>query len=166
MAIALKIQDEIDDLVRKIYAISNNAKKESQAAFRIAAKPLIAEIQARAPVSNEEHDRYLGGKVVATYKPGNLKRSIKTLTFRRSSAVFVGPRLNKGGSTGTFSGNRTDGYYAHLMEFEYGLGGKRPQPFIRPGAAAAGPAALKIAVREIKSSIDNWAKRYSQARAR
>jgi len=164
MAVAGKIQDEIDDLVRKIYAISNNAKKESQAAFRVAAKPLIAEIQARAPVSNEEHDRYLGGKVVATYKPGNLRRSIKALTFRRSSAVFVGPKLQKGGSTGTFSGNRTDGYYAHMVE--YGTINQTPQPFIRPGAAAAGPAALKIATTELKKSIDNWAKRYSQARAR
>ena len=38
-------------------------------------------------------------------------------------------------STGEFKGQKTDGYYAHLMEFEYGLGG---QPaFIRPGAIAA-----------------------------
>lgn len=160
MAIALKIQDEIDDLVRKIYAISNNAKKESQAAFRIAAKPLIAEIQARAPVSNEEHDRYLGGKVVATYKPGNLRRSIKALTFRRSSAVFVGPKLNKGGSTGTFSGNRTDGYYAHWLE--YGTINQMPQPFFRPAVQTAGPAALSIAAKEIKNSIDNYAKKIAR----
>jgi HK97 gp10 family phage protein len=161
MAVANSIQDEINDLVRKIRAISDSAKKDSQKAFKIAAKPLIEEIQRRAPVSDEPHKRYLSGQVVATYYPGNLKRSIKTLIFRRSAAVFVGPKMSQD-SKGEFRSSKTDGYYAHLLEFEYGLGGKLPQPFIRPGAAAAGPATLRIAVRELKNTIDNYARRYEK----
>lgn len=166
MAIAKNIEQEIDELVRRIRAVSNNAKKESKQAFRAAAKPIISAIQERAPVSNEPHSRYNGGKKVATYYPGNLKRSIKVLALRRAQyAVYIGPRMVNE-STGEFKGQKTDGYYAHLMEFEYGLGGRRPQPFIRPGAIAAAPQALRIATAEINRSIQNYARRYEQVRAR
>jgi len=156
----MSLQKEIDDLVRKLNAVANNTKKESQAAFRIAAKPLVSAIKANAPESDSEHYRYKGGKIVATYKPGNLRRSIKTLQFRRSAAVFVGPKLDKSGSGGMFAGNKTDGYYAHWVE--YGTMSQMPQPFVRPAVQTAGPAALSIAVKELKNSIDNYAKKIAR----
>jgi HK97 gp10 family phage protein len=169
MAIAKAIQRDIDVLVKRLYLLSDEAKRQSKDAFKKASVPLINEIKSRAPVSDEPHSRWASGEKVATYYPGNLKRSIRRLVFRRSAAVFVGPRIKSFGSDttkGEFKGNRVDGWYAHLMEYEYGLGGRRPQPFIRPGAAAAGPKVLNIAAREIKRSIDGWARRYEQARGR
>lgn len=167
MAIANNIIAEVDDLIRALYMVSDHAKRESKKAFRQAAKPLIAEIKSRAPVSNEPHSRYLGGQIAATYYPGNLKRSIKTLAFRRSAAVFVGPKMQFGDSAkGEFRGNKTDGYYAHLLEFEYGLPGNLPQPFIRPGAAAAAPTVLRIARTEIDRAIQSFARQYASTRGR
>jgi len=156
----MSLQSDVNELVRKLNKVANNAKRESQSAFREGAKPLVEAIKAGAPVSDEEHYRYLGGKVVATYTPGNLKRSIRTMTFRRSGAVFVGPKFSSSsGSKGVFSGNRTDPWYAHIMELEYGLSGKRPQPFIRPAAASTGPTALRIATVSLKRKIDAYANR-------
>ena len=149
----MTIQEEVDMAIKKLYKVSARARVDSRAALRSGAKPLIASARAKAPQSDELHHRYLGGKKVATYHPGNLRRSIRALTFRRSGAVFVGPRLNK--STGDFKGNRVDGYYAHMVEF--GTIYQRPQPFMRPTAREAGPAALKIAVTELTKKIEKYA---------
>lgn len=59
------------------------------------------------------------GRVAAIYHPGNLRRSIAILTFRRSRfAVFVGPRIGKGQGSKEYGkpGQKVDGYYAHMVE--------------------------------------------------
>ena len=57
------------------------------------------------------------GNIVATYKSGNLKRSIKKLAARKLiRAVMIGPKRAKGNTGGVFSGNRTDGFYANMLE--------------------------------------------------
>jgi hypothetical protein len=71
---------------------------------------------------------------VKTYQPGNLKNSIDVLSFRRSEAVFVGPRMGRR-SVGF------DGYYAGWIE--KGTKHIKPWHFIRDGAAASGPWALE-----------------------
>lgn len=161
---------EIERLKKKLYAISDNAKKESQNAFKEAAPVLISAIQARAPQSDAPHVRYNSpkltgklrapnglGKIVATYMPGNLKRSFKTLVFRRSASIYVGPKLDKQGSGGTFSGARADGYYAHWQEFGAPEAGITPQPFVRPAVSAAGPTTLRIATVLLKRVIEKTA---------
>ena len=149
MAIANNIQDEVNDLVRKLYRVSDRAKRDSRAAFRTAAKPLIAAIKAKAPVYKGGPSHTMRGVV---YKKGNLRKSIKALVFRNSSAIFIGPKMAKRrGAT------MPDGWYAHLMEFEYGLSGKRPQPFIRPAAAQHGPAALQSATKILRTKINSYA---------
>lgn len=153
----MSLQSDVNELVRKLNKVAVNAKRESQAAFREGAKPLVEAIKAGAPVSDDEHYRYKGGRIFATYKPGNLKRSFRTLTFRRSAAVFVGPKLDKTGSGGQFSGQRTDAYYAHMVEF--GTINQAPQPFVRPAAASTGPVALRIATQALKRKIDAYANR-------
>jgi len=167
-----EFERELEVLLRKILAISNNAKKESQAAFGQAAPILISAIQARADQSDKPHFRYNTpkvatklrapngmGVVVAKYMPGNLKRSFKTLIFRKSAAVFVGPKLDKSGSGGTFSGNKTDGYYAHWMEYGAPEAGIEPRPFVRPAVAAAGPQVLRFAAELLKRIIEKNATR-------
>lgn len=145
------LQREIDVLIKRLYAVSDKGKRESQAIFKVAAKPLIAAIKARAPVSDGPHSRYKDGSIVATYKPGNLRRSIRSLTFRRSAAVFVGPKLDKTGSGGV------DGYYAAWVEF--GTESQSPQPFVRPAVAETGSAVLGIAARALKKQIETHAQR-------
>jgi HK97 gp10 family phage protein len=163
---------EIERLKKKLYAISDNAKKESQQAFKEAAPILISAIQARAPQSEKPHYRYSTpkvagnlrapngmGKIVATYMPGNLKRSFKTLVFRRSASIYVGPKLDKQGSGGTFTGNRTDGYYAHWQEFGAPEAGVPPQPFVKPAVSAAGDTTLRLATELLKRKIERTATR-------
>lgn len=153
MALAQFVQRDVDELVKKLYKVSTRAKKQSQQAFRQAAPVLISAIQGRAPASEKPHSRYRSGKIVATYHPGNLRRSIKTLTFRRSAAVFVGPKLDKGGSGGEFRGNRTDGYYAHWMEYGAPGAGIPPEPFVKPAVDAAGGTTLRLATEFLKREI-------------
>lgn len=159
-----QLQREINDLIRKLQGLTDEVKKESQEAFREAAGPLVSAIKARAPQSDAPHYRYGtakiaggirapkgSGQVVATYMPGNLQRSFRTLKFRRSAAVFVGPNLAKSNKTGTFAGARTDAYYAHMVEF--GTINQPPRPFVRPAVAAAGGLTLRLATELLKRKI-------------
>lgn len=165
-----ELKRELELLKKKLYSISDTAKKESQGAFKQAAPILISAIQARAPQSEKPHFRYDTpklaqrlrapnglGKIIATYMPGNLKRSFKTLVFRRSASIHVGPKVDKQGSGGVFSGNRTDGYYAHWMEFGAPEIGLAPRPFVRPAVSAAGELTLKFAAALIKRIIEKAA---------
>jgi len=153
-----------------------------------AAAPLIEEIIIRAPVSEEPHYRYStpkasgkirapkgSGKVVATYMPGNLHRSFDILRFRRAkSSIYVGPKFDKEGSTGTFSGSRTDGYYAAWQEFGAPNAGIPARPFIGPSVAASSPLVGRIAAEGFKKAIENigdkqfakWLQKYAQIRGR
>lgn len=149
-----QLQSEINALVRRLRKVSYTAKRDSQQAFRQASPLLIAAIQGRAPQSEAPHSRYSGGKIAATYYPGNLRRSFRTLTFRRSPAIFIGPRLDKQGSGGDFRGNRADGYYAHFIEFGAPAAGLPPRPFVAPAVEAAGPLTLRLATEFLKRKID------------
>jgi HK97 gp10 family phage protein len=76
------------------------------------------------PVSDKPHYRYKksidgepGEKI--TYLPGNLKRSLRVLTFRRSPDVFVGPKKKpKNKESAVFGGDdkTVDPYYANFVE--------------------------------------------------
>ncbi len=174
MAISIdsEIKRELAELKQKLYAISANAKKESQAAFKEAAPILISAIQARAPQSDKPHYRYStpklsgklrapngSGKIVATYMPGNLRRSFRTFAFRKSASIHVGPKIDKQGTGGVFSGARTDAYYAHWAEFGAPAIGLAATPFVRPAVSAAGAITLKFAAEILRRLIEKTAKR-------
>lgn len=150
---ANNIQSEINVLVRKLQTISDTARRDSRLAFSEGAKPLIAAIKASAPVSAAPHIGRGPGGVNVVYRPGNLRRSFRKLLFRRSSAVFVGPKVDFAG------GASANGYYAHFVEF--GTVNQAPQPFVRPVAATVGPVALRISAVALKRMIDAHAKRLS-----
>lgn len=106
----------------------------------MASKPLVQAVKAATPVGKKEHSRKTKGGQVITYKPGNLKRSMQTLRFRRSkNAVFVGPKLG---------GVRVDGYYGHIVE--------RRKPFFGPVVNAMTPSVLSAAVALFKKDIENF----------
>jgi len=166
MPLPTTIQGEVNELMRKLRAVSDNAKKKSQTVFKESAGLLISAIKGRAPISEKAHSRYSTpkasgriraphgqGRIVATYNPGNLGRSFRTLIFRQSAAVFVGAKLAKENYTGLFSGGRTDGYYAHWMEYGAPGAGIPAQPFVRPAVDAAGGITLRFAAELLKREI-------------
>jgi HK97 gp10 family phage protein len=94
-------------------------------AFKKAADPVVKAAKARVPVGNKPHMRYSGGRVVATYYPGNLQKSIGAMQVKDkkgNKAVLVKPR--RGAKW------KNDGYYAHLVEF--GTSNSPAQPYMRP----------------------------------
>ncbi len=83
-------------------------KKVLKKIYKRNAKPLIATAKGNIPKAAKTVHRYSNGKIVASYSPGNLRRSIGVLPLRRSRSVFVGPRTG---------GNRkNDGWYGHFLE--------------------------------------------------
>lgn len=160
-----ELQSELNIVIRAMQGLSPAAQKHSKQILTEAARPLVSAIQGRTPVSDKPHKRYSStgganrapkgaGKVVATYYPGNLKRSFNVLRFRKSKAVFVGPRVS--GTTGDFRGRRADGYYAHMVEF--GTKYARKQPFVAAAVNAAGDTVLRIAVTLFRREILTYAK--------
>jgi len=90
---------------------------------------------------------------VATYMPGNLMRSVRILPFRRSPAVWVGPKLAKGRMvSGVFAGARVDAFYAAMVEF--GTVKMAAIPFVRPAVAAASGPTLRAAALFLKKELD------------
>ena len=90
-------------------AARSNIKDAKQLVKRYSTPKLVKGI--RAPKGK--------GRVVAIYHPGNLRRSIAIMTFRRARfAVFVGPRIGKGAGAKEYgkAGMKVDGYYAHMVE--------------------------------------------------
>jgi HK97 gp10 family phage protein len=128
-------QKQINQIIVKLESINNDLKKTTKAEIANAAKPVLSNLQANTPVGSKTHKRYSRGSVVATYKPGNLKKSIKILRFQRSkTAVFVGPAVGKK--------TQNDGYYARFVNF--GTKYMAANRFIERGLSSAMNQSLKI----------------------
>lgn len=126
-----QIEKELLQMARQL-----GTGREYVAALDKAADVLVAAMQEKAPIADRTLYRYKNGKRVASYSPGNLKRSIRKLShFKSKKAIWVGPEIKpKGKGKGDFSGNNIDGWYAQFVE--------RKRPFIRPAAIEAGPKAI------------------------
>ena len=128
------ITEEYVGIIKSFKSIPKEFKdKDIKSIARKAAKPIREHAERLAPEYKKgtEHYRYKytgrsqfgkaakgEGVKVATYKKGNLKKSIKILSFRKATrSVFIGPRYGKRGASGVFGANRTkvDGYYAHMV---------------------------------------------------
>ena len=171
MAISPGIVADTNAIFREIARLSNNVKRDSRAPLRKAAAVLVSAARAEVKVGTKVHKRYPwnnrrkkraakgAGRVVATYQPGNLRGSIKTLVFRRSMAVFVGPKLKKGG--GSFGPGNPDGYYAHMVHnghTSYGNGRRIPaNPFMTRARSASEAAVKKVLVAEGNKLIQRLA---------
>lgn len=163
-------QQELNAIIRALQGVSDVAKRDTGRILTEAAGPLRAAIAGRAPQSDAPHKRYstpkIAGKirapkgsgvVVATYKPGNLRRSFQVLNFRRAKfARFVGPKIDKGGG-----GKMPDGFYAHMVNFNTANvdGSMRSGAhFVEAGVEVGGGVALSLAVRLMKQTIDTYAR--------
>lgn len=156
------LQQELNALIRKFDGLTDNMHRARNRVLTEAAGPLRSAIAGRAPQSDKPHKRYstpkISGKlrapkgsgvVVATYAPGNLRKSVQTLRFRRSKAVFIGPKVQRSG------GKPPDGYYAHMVNF--GTVNQAPQRFVQAGVAAAGDTSLRLATELMKRDIQTYA---------
>jgi hypothetical protein len=112
---------EINEVIKKLErAVGSFSKRDRKGLLTKAAAPVRKELRSQAKVSERKRSRvnYVGGRA---YKPGNLKRSMKTLTkLKKSSSVFVGPEYGK-----TAKGNADGYYYAMAYGTHAMVGGKR-----------------------------------------
>lgn len=92
------------------------------------------------------------GRIVAAYMPGNLRKSIKRLNFRKSAREFIGPKLNKGSTKGVFglSATKVDGYYAAMLA---GSETKFRQRFLEPALNQNAGRIVKIAEEELDKEL-------------
>jgi len=164
---AKSIEQEVREAMKKLRLLPKEfTTPKRRQILRKAAKPLVNAAKANIPKSSKPHYRYKTskvtnklkapkgkGRIIATYYPGNLRRSIKALTFRKSGSIFVGPRLSKRGKgQGTFGkGNRVDGYYANQMEFgNINMAGIF---YMRRAIPVAKQAVQKIIIEESKKKV-------------
>lgn len=161
-----EIKKEVEKAVEALKKIGVVAdKKERKKLLKRGAVVMRNEIRSNAPVSQRLHKRYSTskaaknlkagkgqGNVVATYSPGNLKRSIRLLNLRKSADWFVGPKVSRV-TKGDFTGNRVDGYYAHFVEYGAPGAGVPATPFIRPAVSTGRSKVAKAIKRSIKKRI-------------
>jgi len=153
-------------LNEKIKELANSLDdKTVRKIMRVGAKPFIKAAKSAAPVARRNVHRYNTpklskkkkapkgmGKIVATYTPGNLSRSIRALPLRRlKKSIIVGPKKGARGAQGVFKGRKVDGFYAHLVEFA--TKHKKATPFIAPSWKRTLPQVLSKISKELKNRI-------------
>lgn len=161
--------------LREIPGLYNTRTR--RALLRKAGQPVLIAAKANISDSDKPHHRYKTakanssikapkgkGKIVATYEPGNLRRSLDILTFRKSKyKVFVGPRIEKKGASGLYGGGKVDGYYAAMVEYgTVNMSGHASKGFMRKAAVSQSKAAQTILKNELTRVITRWLKKNSK----
>ena len=155
-----QLQADLNRVVTALRKMEPFVRKSGKADLIEAAKILSTAVVIRTPVGDKVHRRYpkrVGararkgtGKVLATYKPGNLKKSMGILNFRRSNAAFVGAKLGRK----TF-----DGYYsAAVRANSKNVDGTSRQgnDYVKAAVSAVGGATLRKAVQLIGKRIQSY----------
>jgi hypothetical protein len=111
---------DISDVVQELEKLASRlTKQELKKATHKSVGIFIKTAKQMAPVGSKIHHRYAGGRRVATYYPGNIRRSIGILKLRNKNITYIGHRLSKKGEAhGVFRSNKHDGYYGHIVEYE------------------------------------------------
>jgi len=145
-----QLQTELNVAISRLNKLGDDVRRNVKSDLKEAAGVIVSASKGAAPMSTKAHSRYSAGKVVAVYRPGNLRRSIRILPLRRAKqSVTVGP-LARGGSP--------DGFYGRFLEF--GTKYLSPKGFMARAQAASGALAQRIAVELIKRRIFEHANRY------
>jgi hypothetical protein len=155
-----QLQADLNKVIAAVQKIGPVLYRDAKKELKAAARPLSAAVKSVTPVGKKkEHKRYPKlrpgqkkaakdqGRVIATYKSGNLKRSIGVISFRRAkTSVFVGARLR-----GVY-----DGYYGHTVNYPTRSVNDKMRPgkyFLEKAVATAGPATLKEAANKLSRVI-------------
>lgn len=126
--LAVEIQG-FDELQAKIKDLANDKDKRREVLglLRQVAKPTLQAAKNNVPISKKKHSAR--GKIIS---PGNLKKSLGTITGRGDNpTIYVGPRAK---------GNN-DGWYGHFVEYgvnKYSKGFKRKRKKGANNASALG----------------------------
>lgn len=149
-----QLQRDLNKVINNLKTLEPFIRRSGKADLREAAKILSTAVAIRTPIGTVTHRRYPkmkgkkagkgSGNVLGTYRPGNLRRSIRVLNFRRSSAAFVGSKLGK----------NPDGYYAHMVE--RGTPTQPAQEFFKKAVASAGNATLNKAIQLLSKRIQSY----------
>jgi HK97 gp10 family phage protein len=173
MSFQIKIdQKSVDQVIKTLeklpVALRDDVRKKI---LRTAAKPMISAARSNIKDSVKNHSRYPRGqkkksakgqgKVIATYTPGNLRRSIGIIPLRKTANIYVGPRSKKDAS-GVYSGGRYDGYYGVFLE--YGTKRISARPFMRPAYEATKDTVIKLIADGCRKAVDKYAKENGQSR--
>lgn len=146
-----EINKEIAEVMRKLKAtVKDFDKKDRRKILVKASRPVVKAVRNKVPVGVRVHYR---GKLPnrIKYNPGNLRRSVKRLSLRKSKDQFVGPQfarnkvLEYGGP-----GQPSDGYYASML---YGSAANFNNRVLAPAAATASSEVLGTVKREAKAAI-------------
>jgi hypothetical protein len=110
---------DISDVVQELEKLASRlTKQELKKATRKSVAVFVKTAKQMTPVGKVTHHRYINGRKVASYYPGNLRRSIGILKLRDKNLTFIGHRLaGKGETQGVFRGNKHDGYYGAIVEY-------------------------------------------------
>lgn len=169
-----KINLDVAKAIKKLEEIPGLLTvRKRRAILRKGAAPVLEAAKNNIYDSDEDHHRYktakASGKIkapkgkgvkLATYKSGNLRRSIKILTFRKAkTSVFVGPKVEKRGASGLYSSDdKVDGYYAAMVEFgTVNMKWNPSKGFMRKAAASEAKKAKDIITAEVAKMIKRWA---------
>lgn len=150
-----QLQRDLNQVINNLKKLEPFIRKSGKEDLREAAKILSTAVAIRTPIGSKPHNRYktLGsgrkagkgsGTVLAKYKAGNLRKSIRVLNFRRSSSAFVGAKLGK----------TPDGYYAHMVE--RGTTTQEGKFFFEKAVNAVGGATLRKAIQLLSIRIQSY----------
>lgn len=122
-----------------------------------AARPLIEAAKAKAPQSQAEHFDYpkSGGEPVRYY-PGNLKKSIRIIPYKKSNTVFVGPKIVKKAKGKAYGRNEknVNAFYASFVEF--GTARMAARPYMRPAFDSSKGQVLKLAKEGLERVVEKY----------
>lgn len=134
--------------------------KKRRGTVEKAARAYLASRKASSKKSGKNNGGRKGvdkSKIAATYVPGNLRKSLKTLVFRRSMAVFVGPK--QGGRQREVHGTtvaNADAYYAQMI---FGSAAAFQARVLIPALKAGRSAALRKAEEIVPKIVERARKR-------
>ena len=151
-----QLQQEINVLIRKLDGLGRDVLKNAKDDLKEGGSLIVSALKGRVPVGNKVHKRYKSGRkkaakgqgnVVATYRPGNLKRAYRILALRRmKTGIMIGPKL----------GGAVDGYYVHMVNnavtFKNGTT-RAGKHFVEAAIQAAGDPALRAVVDMLKQRV-------------
>ena len=142
----------MDEVVRKFRNLPENIRKaETEKVFRAASRQMLKALRAAAPVANKVIKRYSGGKVAATYTPGNLGRSIGYLPTKDKMKFYTRITPLVGYK------RKNDGYYAHFIEG--GTDKMTPKPWFHNTANQQKGATVNAMGVSMQKIIDRYFKK-------
>lgn len=170
-----QIENDLKRQIARVFKDLNTLPKEYRGKARksLLRKPALMvrdAARSKAPQSKRPHYRYRktagGSTEKITYLPGNLKKSIRVLTFPRSADVFVGPKKkpkNKESSVYGADRQTVDPYYAGWVEF--GGGNNQPVGYMRKAYDTTKSQVIPVMEKNVEKIIKRWQKRISAKNA-